>query len=62
MVTGDLEKRKQAGTWHVLGLGSGSLVALHVVVREGKKAIIWRGRGFQAERMASAKALRPAGT
>lgn len=41
-VTGALEKRKQAGRWHVRGLGPGSLVALHVVVREGKKAIIWR--------------------
>lgn len=40
-VTGALEKRKQVGRWHVRGLGTGSLVALHVV-REGKKAIIGR--------------------
>lgn len=38
-VTGALEKRRQAGAWHVWGLGTGRLVALHVVVREGKEVI-----------------------
>lgn len=38
-------------------MGTGSLAALHVVVREGKE-VISGGRAFQAERTASAKALR----
>lgn len=61
---GDRGPREKKPGRHVAcsGLGDWEPCGFAVVVREGKRAIIWMGRGFQAERMASAKALRLAGT